>query len=248
MDSRIRIDPDARVLVLTGAGASADSGIPTFRDANGLWENHRVEEVASPEGFARDPQLVWRFYSQRRAGVMKAEPNAGHRALAALEEKLNDRFLLVTQNVDGLHLRAGSERVIEIHGNLLKTRCSTCARAPFHDTELYEDRLPLCGECEARGKKSLLRPHIVWFGEMLDPEHLRRIERFIESAGRRLVFVAIGTSGVVYPAAGLVHAARSVGGTTWLVNADRAENASSFHHFVRGKSAVVVPGLFDVRE
>src|SRR5690606_22585226 len=157
-------------------------------------------------GFARDPQLVWRFYSQRRAGVMKAEPNAGHRAIAALEAKLGDRFLLVTQNVDALHLRAGSERVIEIHGNLLKTRCTTCARAPFDDTELYEDGLPFCGECEARGTASLLRPHIVWFGEMLDAGHLRSIERFIGSAGRRLIFVAIGTSGVVYPAAGLVHA------------------------------------------
>ncbi len=246
--TRILIEPDSRVLLLTGAGASADSGIPTIRDAAGLWESHRVEDVASPEGFARDPQLVWRFYSQRRAGVLRAEPNAGHHAIASLEEKLGDRVLLVTQNVDALHLRAGSERVIEIHGNLMKTRCTECAREPFEDTELYEGTIPFCGECEARGVTAMLRPHIVWFGEMLDPEHLRRIERFAGSAGRRLVFVAIGTSGLVYPAAGLVDVAHRVGGSTWLVNADAAANASSFDHFVEGRSAAVLPGLFEVHE
>lgn len=246
MTERIRIDPDARVLVLTGAGASADSGIPTFRDAAGLWESHRVEDVASPEGFARDPRLVWRFYSQRRAGVMKAEPNAGHRAIAQLERQLGDRFLLVTQNVDGLHLRAGSERIIELHGNLLRTRCTECSRAPFEDHELYEERLPYCDECDSRGETAMLRPHIVWFGEMLDPTHLYAIERFMGSARERLVFVAVGTSGVVYPAAGLVDAARRVGGATWLVNADPADNASSFERFVQGKSAAVLPDLFEV--
>lgn len=246
MTQRIRIDPDASVLVLTGAGASADSGIPTFRDAAGLWESHRVEDVASPEGFRRDPQLVWRFYSQRRAGVMKAEPNAGHHAIASLEKQLGDRFLLVTQNVDGLHLRAGSERIIELHGNLMKTRCTRCARAPFEDHEIYEDTVPLCGECDARGETALLRPHIVWFGEMLDPAHLQHIERFVGGARRRLVFVAVGTSGVVYPAAGLVDVARRMGGSTWLVNADAADNADSFDHFVEGRSAEVLPDLFDV--
>jgi NAD-dependent deacetylase len=247
MSARIVIEPDDRLLVLTGAGASADSGIPTFRDAAGLWRSHRVEDVASPEGFAADPQLVWRFYSERRAGVMKAEPNAGHRALAALEAKLGERFLLVTQNVDGLHARAGSERVIEIHGNLRKTRCASCDRPPFDDDDLYEETVPFCGQCDARGETGLLRPHIVWFGERLDPAHLSAIERFIVSAGARLVLVAIGTSGVVYPAAGLVDAARKVGGRTWLVNAEPADNAARFEHFVQGRSAELLPTLFDVR-
>lgn len=243
---RIVVEKHARVLVMTGAGASADSGIPTFRDANGLWENHRVEEVASPEGFRRDPRLVWRFYSQRRAGVLKAEPNAGHRALAELERRLGNRFLLVTQNVDGLHRRAGSQRVIEMHGNLLETRCSRCERAPFEDHATYDQEIPLCDECEKRGETALLRPNIVWFGEMLNPAHLEAIENFLNGP-RPLTFVAVGTSGVVYPAAGLVDAARRAGARTWLVNADPAENTSRFEHFVQGRSAAILPTLFDVR-
>ncbi len=245
-EQKIPIERDARVLVLTGAGASADSGIPTFRDAAGLWESHRVEEVASPEGFRRDPRLVWRFYSQRRAGVLGALPNAGHHALAKLEAALGDRFLLVTQNVDGLHRRAGSERLIEIHGNLLETKCWSCDRPPFEDHDLYEDTLPMCGECDGRGDSGLLRPNIVWFGETLDPAHLDAIERFMNGPGP-LVFVAIGTSGVVYPAAGLVDAARRAGGRTWLVNAEAADNASRFESFIAGRSADVLPTLFDLR-
>jgi len=245
-EPRISIEPDTRVLVLTGAGASADSGIPTFRDANGLWENHAVEEVASPGGFRRDPRLVWRFYSQRRAGVLGAKPNAGHLALAELEKSLGERFLLVTQNVDGLHRRAGSERILEIHGNLLETKCWSCDRPPFEDHALYEDTLPMCGECDGRGDTGLLRPNIVWFGEMLDPAHLEAIERFMSLPGP-LFFVAIGTSGAVWPAAGLVDLARRVGGRTWLVNAEPAENASRFESFIRGRSAEVLPGLFEVR-
>ena len=124
----MRIDDDTRVMVMTGAGVSAESGIPTFRDANGLWENHPVEAVASPEGFERDPALVWRFYSERRVAAAKCEPNPGHLALARLEQRLGDRFLLVTQNVDGLHVRAGNTRLVEMHGNLFKTRCSACDR------------------------------------------------------------------------------------------------------------------------
>lgn len=241
---RLPIDERTRVLVLTGAGASADSGIPTFRDANGLWESHDIQEVASPEGFRRDPRLVWRFYSQRRAGVLKASPNAGHVALASLEERLGDRFLLATQNVDGLHARAGSERLVELHGNLLYTRCSGCDREPFLDDELYDgDTVPLCSMCDARGEVGLLRPHIVWFGEVLDHRHLERIERFMREAGRELLFLAVGTSGVVYPAAGLVNAAQRLGGRTWLVNAERSDNADVFDHVVLGKSAEVLPAL-----
>jgi NAD-dependent deacetylase len=234
----VKIGADTRVLVLTGAGVSAESGIPTFRDANGLWNQHRFEDVASPEGFRKDPQLVWRFYSERRAKARPCVPNAGHRALVALEERLGDGFLLVTQNVDGLHASAGSRRMVELHGNLYTTRCSRCDREPFPDVATYEDRLPTCA-CGG-----LLRPHIVWFGEMLDPTAMERITAFIrDSAQHDFVFLAVGTSGAVWPAAGLVRMAAAAGADTWLVNADPADNADEFAHFVRGKSGEVLPGL-----
>jgi NAD-dependent deacetylase len=242
----MKIDSKTHVLVLTGAGVSAESGVPTFRGSNGLWENHPVERVASPEGFRADPALVWRFYSERRAGAIKVEPNPGHRALVDLESKLGDRFLLATQNVDGLHGRAGSKRMVEMHGNLFRTRCSECDLAAFHDECTYAAAsLPTCKACESRGRSSLLRPDIVWFGEMLDPRDLERIQSFLERGARaRLIFLAVGTSGQVYPAAGIVQIARHIGGETWLVNADAADNASSFDHFVKGPSGVILPGLF----
>ncbi len=242
----LRIDDDTWVLVLTGAGVSAESGIPTFRDAGGLWEQHRVEDVASPEGFRRDPALVWRFYSQRRAAMGNCVPNAGHRALAALEARLGDRFLLATQNIDGLHRAAGSTRVVELHGNLWKTRCSVCDRPPFADTDVYLDcPLPGCAKCDARGQFALLRPHIVWFGEMLDPQEMLRVQMFMLQASKhRLVFLAAGTSGAVYPAAGFVDATTRLGAETWLVNAEPAENTAAFQHFVQGPSGTVLPALF----
>jgi NAD-dependent deacetylase len=242
---RLPIDDDCFVLVLTGAGVSAESGIPTFRDANGLWENHRVEEVASPEGFAADPILVWRFYSQRREAARRCEPNPGHQALVTLERRLGDRFLLATQNVDGLHRRAGSERLVELHGNLFKTRCARCARPPFDDDTVYPDgTVPACAACQARGQFAPLRPHIVWFGEFLDPADLRHVDAFIERGARhRLLFLAVGTSGVVYPAAGMVNEVRERRGDTWLVNAEPAQNAARFDHFVQGPSGVILPQL-----
>lgn len=240
----LSIDERTFVLVLTGAGVSAESGVPTFRDANGLWERQPVEEVASPEGFAKDPRRVWRFYSQRRAAVAKVEPNAGHQALAELERRLGERFLLVTQNVDGLHQRAGSERVVALHGSLVHSRCSACDRPPFLDPAGHEDALPVCERCAAAGRTALLRPDIVWFGELLDPAHLARIDAFLaEARGGRSLFLAVGTSGAVYPAAGLVRRARALGAQTWLVNAEPADNALAFHHFVQGKSAQLLPSL-----
>jgi NAD-dependent deacetylase len=234
---------DSRVLVLTGAGVSAESGVPTFRDAGGLWNSHPVEKVASPEGFADDPALVWRFYAERRRDAGSVSPNPGHRALAALERTLGPRFLLVTQNVDDLHHKAGSEHPLEIHGNLFVTRCSVCTRRPFRDERAYAEP-PLCDACAAQGKRSYLRPHIVWFGEMLDPAHMQRIDAFMRGAGDNLVFIAAGTSGAVYPAAGLVHVAKRGGASTWLVNAEAADNTSAFDHFVKGKSGEVLPRLF----
>lgn len=233
------VDASTDLLVLTGAGVSAESGIPTFRGLGGLWEEHPVEDVASPEGFARDPALVWRFYAWRRAGAAPCEPNAGHRAIAAWEARLGDRFLLATQNVDGLHRRAGSERVVELHGNLFTSRCSGCDRPPFEDRVAHAS-VPACERCGAP-----LRPDIVWFGEALDPDGLGRVSDFLARArrGGRLLFLAAGTSGAVFPAAGLVDAARAQGGETWLVNADPADNGRRFHHFVRGRSGEVLPGL-----
>ncbi len=232
--------PDDRtwILCLTGAGVSAESGIPTFRDANGLWRNHAVEAVASPEGFASDPALVWTFYAERRAAARTCVPNAAHHALAALEARLGDRFLLATQNVDGLHARAGSTRMVELHGNLFTTRCSSCDRPPFAD-EVAHASPPRC-HC---GR--LLRPHIVWFGESLDPGHLRRVARFMDDASRRrFIFLAVGTSGLVYPAAGLAREARRRGAETHLVNAEAPANLGDFVQFHQGKAGEILPGLF----
>jgi NAD-dependent deacetylase len=242
---RLTVDRDTWVLVLTGAGVSAESGIPTFRDANGLWESHPVEAVASPEGFRENPILVWRFYSQRRAAARRCAPNPGHFALASLERRLGDRFLLATQNIDGLHRKAGSERIVELHGNLWKSRCAVCDRPPFDDSEAYADgTVPACGQCQARGGFAPLRPHIVWFGELLDPDDLRRVSAFMHKAAqKRLLFLAVGTSGVVYPAAGFVDEARRLGGQTWLVNAEPPENVSRFDRFFKGPSGLLLPAL-----
>jgi NAD-dependent deacetylase len=243
----LAIDDDTRLLVLTGAGVSAESGVPTFRDANGLWENHAIEDVATPEGFAADPALVWRFYSERRRKAGSVQPNPGHTALAEAEERMGDRFLLVTQNIDGLHQRAGSRRVVEIHGSLFRTRCFDCAREPFEDAS-ERDAPPPCDECRNAGREGRLRPAVVWFGEMIDPRVLGEIGGFIAASRRaRLVFLAVGTSGAVYPAAGLVLEARAAGGETWLVNAEPAENRGAFHHFEQGPSGRILPGFFEWR-
>lgn len=233
---------DERVLVLTGAGISAESGVPTFRDARGLWRTHRFEEVASPEGFQRDPSLVWQFYSERRRGMDGVVPNAAHRALVDLEQALGDRFLLVTQNVDGLHQAAGSQRVINLHGELFVTRCESCSAPPFADRSLHlEGPPPRCPTCGT----GLLRPHIVWFGEVLDEKALERIDAFMHEAGAALRFCAVGTSGAVYPAAALVQLARRHGGETWLINAEAADNRDAFDHFTMARASAAVPQWVD---
>jgi NAD-dependent deacetylase len=244
----LRVDEQTWLLVLTGAGVSAESGVPTFRDANGLWENHPIEQVATPEGFRADAGLVWRFYSQRRRQAKAVHPNPGHLALAEAESRIGDRFLLVTQNVDGLHHRAGSRRLVEMHGSLFRTRCFDCDRPAFaDDSEHGPGDVPACEVCAAGGRRGRLRPDIVWFGELLDHGDMRRIESFMDAArrGGRFVFLAVGTSGVVYPAAGLVLQARGQGAQTWLVNAEPPENRGAFHHFVQGPSGRVLPGLFE---
>lgn len=241
---RLPLSPSSSLLVLTGAGISADSGVPTFRDAGGLWEGNAVEDVASPEGFHRDPLLVWRFYSQRRANMEGIAPNAAHRALVDIERRLGDRFLLVTQNVDGLHTLAGSERVIEMHGTLMMSRCTVCDRPPFADRTAYRAGVaPMCSRCQREGRDALLRPHIVWFGEPIAAGALDRISAFVDGADKDLCFLAVGTSGLVYPAAGLVDVVRKRGGTTWLVNADPPANVTSFDHVTIGSAATVLPPL-----
>jgi len=234
------LGPDAALLVLTGAGVSAESGLPTYRGSGGLWRSHAFEGLASPEGFRADPSLVWRFYSERREAALAAQPNAGHRALAEVEQRMGERFLLVTQNVDGLHRRAGSERLIEIHGRLLGSRCSRCRRPETPDETSYpEGTVPRCDRCEGQ-----LRPAVVWFGESLDPAHLEAVDHFLERwSGRRLVFLAAGTSGAVWPAAGFVDLARARGAETWLVNAERADNAGRFDHVREGPSGTLLPAL-----
>ena len=242
----LAIDPNTYLLVLTGAGISAESGVPTFRDAGGLWEGHAFEEVASPEGFAADPLLVWKFYSQRRAGLVGIEPNAAHRALVEIERQLGDRFLLITQNVDGLHAAAGSQRMVEMHGNIGRSRCTGCDRPAFDDLTAYKDNTaPMCGRCNAAGRTSMLRPDVVWFGEAIAAGALERVEAFVATARRgQLRFLAVGTSGVVYPAAALVDVARAAGGKSWLVNAESPANASRFDHVVIGAAGKVLPELF----
>lgn len=245
--SHLIIDEKTYVVVMTGAGVSQESGIPTFRDANGLWEGNKLEDVASPYGFINDPEKVWRFYSLRREAALKCDPNAGHLAIAELERRLGDRFLLVTQNVDDLHERAGSQRVLKIHGNIFKTKCSKHMTCPYasDDTGAYFGQPPTCPLCGAN-----TRPDIVWFGESLDGDVLDRFYAFIANArevGNKLHYIAAGTSGVVYPAAGFIHDARAAGAETTLVNSEETEQSRYFDTFVQGKTGSMLPMLFDTK-
>jgi NAD-dependent protein deacetylase/lipoamidase len=236
----IEIGAQDRVFVLTGAGVSAESGLPTFRGAGGLWRGYRVEDVASPEAWARDPGLVWQFYSMRRQAHHQKKPNPAHRALARLEEALGERLFLCTQNVDRLHEEAGSRRVVHMHGKLFQSRCESCSRPPFDDENTYEDEVPRC-PCGAR-----IRPHICWFGEM--PFEMDRIYAELR---RCTLFLAVGTSGVVYPAASFVAHARSEGGRrvrTCYVGPEEPANRGLFEDCFLGKAGELLPGLFDPRD
>jgi NAD-dependent deacetylase len=221
------------IVILTGAGISAESGIRTFRASDGLWEDHAIEDVATPEGFARDPALVHRFYDARRAGAQAAQPNAAHGALARLEQvweqAARGRVTLVTQNVDDLHERAGS-RVIHMHGELASAWCGACdARHPWVAGLSHRPPCPACGA-------PALRPDIVWFGEMP-----YRMEEIYEALRDCDLFVSIGTSGAVYPAAGFVRAAREVGARCLELNLDRSEGSAWFHETRLGLASEIVP-------
>jgi NAD-dependent deacetylase len=222
---------DLRIVILTGAGVSAESGVTTFRGAGGLWEGHRIEEVASPEGFSRNPTLVQQFYNLRRAALTAVVPNAAHLALAKLEQALgSDSVTLITQNVDDLHERAGSKYLLHMHGELLKARCLSCDAVHPWSEGLSIDST--CPSCAAVGR---LRPHIVWFGEM--PLYLDEIEHALVRATH---FVSIGTSGRVYPAAGFVNLARQSGAHCIEFNVERSDVSSAFHEHRIGAATAEV--------
>jgi NAD-dependent deacetylase len=223
-----------RIVVLTGAGISAESGVSTFRDAGGLWEGHRIEDVATPEGFERDPDAVHRFYDARRRAVASVVPNAAHRALARLESAIGPELLVVTQNVDDLHERAGSLDVVHMHGELRRALCTGCAARPAWDRDLI-DRPP-CPGCGER----MLRPDVVWFGEM--PYHLDRIEEAVAACD---VFVSIGTSGAVYPAAGYVALAAAFGARTVELNLEPSDAIVPFDEARAGAATALVPTWVD---
>ncbi|HET6153954.1 MAG TPA: NAD-dependent deacylase [Marmoricola sp.] len=218
-----------KVVVLTGAGISAESGVPTFRDADGLWEGYRPEEVATPEAFEADREMVQRFYDERRASLARVRPNAAHLALAELEDLLGEDFFLITQNIDDLHEQAGSKQVHHMHGELRGAWCTACDRRfSWFGTLADEPECPGCG-------MHALRPDVVWFGEM--PYEMDEIHRVLFSCD---LFVSIGTSGVVYPAAGFVDYAIAGGSDTLELNLERAAN-SDFRQHRQGPATELVP-------
>jgi NAD-dependent deacetylase len=219
-----------QIVVLTGAGISAESGVPTFRDAGGLWEGHHVEDVATPEAFERDRGTVQRFYDARRAALAGVEPNAAHYALAELERAIGDDLLVVTQNIDDLHERGGSRNVLHMHGELLKAVCRACEDRFTWDSDLADE--PPCPGCGVAD----LRPDVVWFGEM--PYEMDRIALALSQAR---LFVSIGTSGAVYPAAGFVQHALRYGARTLELNLDPSEGSHFFHETRSGRAGDLVP-------
>jgi NAD-dependent deacetylase len=221
------------IVILTGAGISAESGLATFRGPEGLWEGHRVEDVATPEAFQRDPALVQRFYDARRARLKEVEPNSAHRALARLDREWSGELLIVTQNVDDLHERAGARRVLHIHGELNSAWCLACdARSRW--TEDLSDHPP-CPACATEGR---LRPDIVWFGEI--PYEMDRIDDALREAD---LFVSIGTSGAVYPAAGFVQTARYCGARTLEMNLEASLGSTYFEEARIGPASLLVPAF-----
>ena len=230
---REKIPAAQSLAVLTGAGISADSGVPTFRGADGLWRNFRAEDLATPEAFERDPRLVWEWYNWRRELIATKTPNAAHAAVVELERRCSE-FWLITQNVDGLHRAAGSQKLSEIHGNIWKVRCTACGVVEDnHDVPI--SILPSCRHCQG-----LLRPHIVWFGESLLASDLSRCAAALQSCD---VLLVIGTSGVVYPAAGFASAAKEAGAFVAEINPDATPHSETVDVSLRGRAKEVVPLL-----
>ncbi|GGA13092.1 NAD-dependent deacylase [Neptunicoccus cionae] len=223
-----------KIVILTGAGISAESGLGTFRDAGGLWEKYPIEQVATPEGFAADPALVHGFYNARRANSQSAAPNAAHDALAKLEGKIGENLLIVTQNVDDLHERAGSKSVWHMHGALNRAKCAACEQTWNAPSEMHPD--DPCPHC----RTPATRPDIVWFGEM--PYYMEEIYDRLHQAD---LFVSIGTSGNVYPAAGFVQEAANAGARTLELNLEPSLGASSFDESRNGPASQIVPEWVD---
>jgi NAD-dependent deacetylase len=223
------------IVILTGAGVSAESGLATFRDSGGLWENHDPVTIATPEAFRRDPTLVYRFYNARRNQLQDVSPNAAHRALARLQAQFPGEVFLVTQNVDDLHERGGSEQVCHMHGELKKMLCLGCSESLLVSSDY--DGASVCPQCGVAGR---LRPDIVWFGEF--PYHMDEIEAHLRRCD---LFIAVGTSGVVYPAAGFVQQARSGGALTVEINPELSDVAGYFHQQRRGTATVEVTALVE---
>jgi NAD-dependent deacetylase len=221
------------VAVLTGAGVSAESGIPTFRGANGLWKQYSAEDLATPEAFEHDPKLVWEWYDWRRSVIAQAKPNAGHYALADLEKRVPE-FTLITQNVDDLHDDAGSQRVLKVHGSIWTVRCVACGKETIDRTSTLPQLPPYC-PCGA-----LLRPGVVWFGEALPQDVWLEAERAAERAD---VFLVIGTSALVYPAAGLAATAKRAGAKVIEINIAETPLSQRIDAFVKGSSAELLPQL-----
>ncbi len=221
------------VAVLTGAGISAESGVPTFRGAEGMWKQFRAVDLATPEAFSRDPKLVWEFYNWRRQLIAPLSPNPGHFALAEIERRI-PRFTLITQNIDGLHEKAGSRNIIELHGNLWKVRCIGC------ETVIDDQRVPLPGLPACKSCGSLLRPHVVWFGEMLEPRVLNSAYEAI--AGCDLMVVA-GTSGTVQPAASMGMRAKQNGAAVAEINLEPTPYSDLYDMAICGKTGEILPQL-----
>ncbi|MCF8041549.1 MAG: NAD-dependent deacylase [Desulfarculaceae bacterium] len=228
-----RLAQAGKVAVLTGAGISAESGVPTFRGSDGLWEKYRPEDLATPQAFARDPELVWRWYHWRRGLIAQCEPNPAHRALADLERRAG-HFTLITQNVDGLHHLAGSRNLLEVHGNLWMVRCTSCG-ALYEERELDLPPRPACRECGG-----LLRPHVVWFGESLDS---RILDTAWRAAAGCQVMLVVGTSAVVQPAAGLASVAKQAGAFVVEVNLETTPNSREVDLSLMGKAGEILPQL-----
>jgi len=237
-EARARLASARAITILTGAGISADSGVPTFRGADGLWRNFRAEELATPEAFERDPRLVWEWYSWRRELIATKQPNDAHRAIASLESRVKN-FWLITQNVDGLHRAAGSTKLSEIHGNIWMVRCTACDAV----TENHQVPLPILPHCGRCG--GLLRPHIVWFGESLHEKDLTRCANQLQACD---VLFVIGTSGVVYPAAGFASIAREAGAYVIEVNLDPTPQSDLVDIALRGHAKELVPLLLQAGE
>ncbi len=232
---RYKISTARSITVLTGAGISVDSGVPTFRGTDGLWKNFRAEDLATPEAFKRDPRLVWEWYNWRRELIATKRPNPAHDAVAEMEQRF-ERFWLMTQNVDGLHRDAGSRKLSEIHGNIWMVRCTRCSLVT-ENRDVPISILPQCAGCGG-----LLRPHIVWFGESLDEKDLQASDHALRLSDLCLI---IGTSGLVYPAAGFASVAKAAGAFVVEINLDPASHSGIVDAVLQGRAKDIVPLLLE---